>query len=171
MLVFFPLFANFFRNKSQIVRRNQGIFNVSPLSFQSSPNRRPMQMSVAALSDIILLQDFQNLRTLISLIQGRIMEKTQDRFFSRSLQRHLKPSHFPGQNFGIMGFLVFFQKPAAGTANGIIPIKHAVIVENFQRLDVLFRTKAVQLGRSCPPVIVISLNQILFSRKEVSDQG
>ena len=85
---FFASFANFFGNKFQIVRRHQRKLRSIPHSLDGPAVGSAVQMAVAAQLHLVSFQHGQDLRALVALIQGRIVEKTE-------LFLHISVSFFP----------------------------------------------------------------------------
>ena len=73
--VFFPSFADFFRNKPQIVRGDQGKASPVPLPFKAAADDGAMQVAVAAALHGVFFQGGQDLRTLVALVHWGIVEK------------------------------------------------------------------------------------------------
>ena len=65
---------------------------------------------------------------------------------------------------------LFLIKPAARAAEGCVTITIAVVVENIDACNVILREKAIGLGGSAPPVIVISLQNELPAGEAVDEQ-
>ena len=117
-----------------------------------------MEMAVAAKLHLVRLQQGQDLRALVALIQWWIVEEAEDGLLPRRLQRSLQPQQLPVQHLGIVGLLFFLQKPAPGAADGVIAVEKAVVVQQFQRGEAVGLAKGAELGGGGLPVIVVALH-------------
>ena len=124
-----------------------------------------MEMAVAAKLHLVGFQHGQDLRALVALIQGWIVEEAEDGLLPRRLQRSLQPQQLPVQHLGIVGLLLLLQKPAPCAADGVTAVEKAVVVQQFQGGEAIGLTKGAELGGGGPPVIVVALDEIFFAGK------
>ena len=69
-----------------------------------------------------------------------------------------------------MGALVVqFIEPPPGAAQGHIPVKAAVVVEDLHGGQAVFGEKALHFGGGVPPIVVVALEQVLLSRQGVDE--
>ena len=93
-----------------------------PLSLPPAADGGAVEMPVAAACNAVFLQHCQDLRTLVTLIHGRIVEKAENGTLPRRRQGGLQPHDLPVQDLGVVGLLLLLQKPAPGTAEGMISV-------------------------------------------------
>ena len=91
-----------------------------------------VEVAVTAQLHRMARQGPQDLRALIALVQRRVVEEAPDGPLSRRLERSLQPPHLPVQDLGVVGLLVLLEEPAAGAAEGVVPVEGAVVVEKIQ---------------------------------------
>ena len=124
-------------------------------------------MSIIAPFYLVLLQNRQNFRALIPLVKRGIVQKAENRPLSRRLQRGLQPSHLSAQHLGVLRLLLLFPEPPPGSAQGILPIDMAVVMQQLQRGQPFVRTKGMEFCGGGPPVIVVALEQVFPAGKAV----
>ena len=129
MLYFFPLFTNFFWNKSQIVGGDQGEVRPIPPALQPPFDGVAVEVAVAAPLHGVGREQPQDLRALVALIQRRIVKEAEDGPSLRRLQGSLQSSHLPVEDLGVVGLLVLLKEPSPGPAQGVVSIQGAVVME------------------------------------------
>ena len=111
----------------------------------------------------------QNLRTLITLIDGGVMKKAQLVPVASLFQRRFQTADLPQQNlFVVASLIVQFIKPAAGSTKSHIMIKQAVIVQDFKGIQTVFRKEPLHLGSGIPPVVMVAFQQNFFPGQGVN---
>ena len=119
---------------------------------------------------MIRIEQVQNLRALIAEILRRVVQKDELRPVPRRLERCLEPADLAQHDLPVVrlafGLLI---KPTARTADGIIAVEVAVIIENVHGVHVVRRKKAVGLFGSAPPEVVIALEQNLFPGQSLDE--
>ena len=96
-----------------------------------------MEMAVIAGPYLVLLQQVDDLLTVVASIKRRIVEKAQLFPLPRRFKGCLQPDQLPVENFGGVLPPVLLVEPAPGTAQGHIPAELAVVMENAQGLEPL----------------------------------
>ena len=89
----------------------------------------------------------------------------------RRLQAGLQPQQLPVHDlFVVFPALLLLVKPAPRAAERVVLIIEAVVVEDLQTVDTVFREKAVCLRRGAPPVVVIALDDDFSAGQAVEKQ-
>ena len=123
--------VNFGRHEVQIVRRYQSEYRTVQLAVESRSAAFGMNMAVAAHFNAVITEQFQNFRAFISLILGRIVQKSVFFTFTSRFQRCLKAEALTGQDLFVVAVAsLLLIEPAAGAADGNILIFKKIIVKN-----------------------------------------
>ena len=130
------------RGEPEIVGRHQVVGHLSPLPLHRQAVAPAVEVAVVAVLHTVALQQLDDLRTGVALIAGRIVQEAELRVVSRRLQRGLQANELSAEDFFIMPLLVLLIKPPPGPAQGGLPIKMAVVVEELQGPEAMLRKKA-----------------------------
>ena len=142
----------------------------APVSLQGPAVRSTVEMAVAAHLHAVFPQQPQDLRALVPLIQRRIMEEAQLLAVACRLQGGFQPPYLPQQHLFVVGALVVqLIEPPPGAAQGHVPVKAAVVVEDLHGGQAVFRKEPLHFGGGVPPVVVVALEQVFLPRQGVDE--
>ena len=112
----------------------------------------------------------QQLRALVALVQGRVVEEAELLPVPCRLQGRFQPAGLAGQHlFVVCAGIVQLVEPAPRAAEGQVTVKQAVVMEYLQRGQAVLVEEPLHLGGRLPPVVVIALEENLFAGKPVDE--
>ena len=118
------LFAKIFLKNAiwleiQPVCRQKAELDAVMLPFHGKTVACAVKMTVEALPHLITVKQLQNLRTLIALIQGRVVQEDQFWQVTCGFKRCLQAHQFPLEHLLIVVIApTFFKKPTPGATDG-----------------------------------------------------
>ena len=101
--IIFPLIADFFWDEAQIIRGNEGIVGLSAPSLKGAAVRGAVQMSVIAALGAVAVDELEQLRTPVALIERRIVQEAEDGPLPRRLERGLQPQRLERKHLARVG--------------------------------------------------------------------
>ena len=146
--IIFPLIADFFWDEAQIIRGNEGIVGLSAPSLKGTAVRGAVQMSVIAALGAVAVDELEQLRTPVALVERRIVQEAEDGPLPRRLERGLQPQRLARKHLArVRAGGVLLIKPAARAAEGIVPVEEAVVEQNVNAFDAVRREKEAEAQR------------------------
>lgn len=130
-----------------------------------------MEVAVKAVADFVRLQKRKDFFTAVDAGDGRIMQEDNLLPLPRRFKGTGETEDFPVEKlFVVWGAFFFFIEPAAGSAEDIVTIRDAVIVQKREIGKAVPGEKPVDFGSSGPPVIVVAFEEDFLTGKRM-DEG
>ena len=168
--IIFPLIADFFWDEAQIIRGNEGIVGLSAPPLKGAAVRGAVQMSVIAALGAVAVDEFEQLRTPVALVERRIVQEAEDGPLPRRLERGLQPQCLARKHLArVRAGGVLLIKPAARAAEGIVPVEEAVVEQNVNAFDAVRLEKFLHFRGGAPPVVMVSLQNDLAPGQRVDE--
>ena len=117
------------------------VFHFAVLSGQGKTVTSTVKMSVETAAHAVPFQQIDDLLTAVSLIQGRVVEETVLLLLPRRLQGRLQPDQLPVEHLRRMIPFIQFIKPAAGPAQGNVPVEATVVMKQLKGIKFMFFEK------------------------------